>query len=172
MQFISFRWCTNFSKIWEPPKTSRCQKGDVKKFHTEDIHIRLHHRQRENEGQSTSFAKKLKGSFQKETVNISSYKLNRELQNSSLKQSKMNCKGKTDSKFLVNAYFIYSDASMTAAMLRDMTKNTPCTFHSCRIISKAFLTLFSFINTPLLICFSRNNCSTLRTLGATWLILE
>jgi hypothetical protein len=28
------------------------------------------------------------------------------------------------------------------------------------------------MNTPLLICFKRNNCNTLRTLGATWLILK
>jgi len=107
----------------------------------------------------------------KKKLNISSYKLHLCCM-TSMKQSKINCRGKTESTFLVNAYFICTDISMIAVMLRNMTKNTPCTFHNCISTSKAFLTLFSFMNTPLLICFSRNNCSTLRTLGATWLILK
>jgi hypothetical protein len=45
-----------------------------------------------------------------------------------MKQSKINCRGKTESNFLVNAYFICADASMIAVMLRDITKILPVHF--------------------------------------------
>jgi hypothetical protein len=40
-----------------------------------------------------------------------------------MKQNKMNCRGKTDSSFLINAYLISDDAAKIAVMLSDMTKN-------------------------------------------------
>jgi hypothetical protein len=39
-----------------------------------------------------------------------------------MKHNKMNCRGKMDSNFLVNAYLICNDAAMIAVMLMDMIK--------------------------------------------------
>lgn len=75
-------------------------------------------------------SQEMKGNSEKETVNISSYKLHLCCK-TSMKKRKMKWRGKTDSNFLVYAYFICKYASMIAGMLRDMTKNTPCIFHNC-----------------------------------------